>query len=203
MAELIREFLSIFTSNGKIITLIVSMFPLVELKGAIPIGVSYGENLITSALLGYAGSTFIFIPLFFLLIPVFKLLKKIPFIKKFILKVEAVLLNKANKVAEKSEGRAEEEKRKILFWALLIFVAVPFPVTGVWTGTAIAVFLDMKFTDGFIAVIIGNLIAGFLITLLTFLFKAYVDIIITVLFVIALIMLVIFIVKIVTAKTNA
>ena len=90
MAEFIREFLSIFTNDGKIITLLVSMFPLVELKGAIPIGVSYGENLITSALLAYSGSTLVSIPLFFLLLPVFNLLKKIPFIKKVVEKMELV-----------------------------------------------------------------------------------------------------------------
>lgn len=200
MAEFIRQFLSIFTNDGKIITLFVSMFPLVELKGAIPIGFSYGESLITSALLGYIGSTIITIPLFFLLIPIFNLLKKIGFIKKFIQKIEAVFENKAQKLAQKSNGEAEDKKRKMLIYGLLIFVAVPFPVTGVWTGTAIAVFLNMKFKDSFLPIVIGNLIAGSIITLLTFLLRDYVDIIINCLFIIAIIMLIVFIVKVVKAN---
>lgn len=200
MAELIREFLSIFTSDGKIITLIVSMFPLVELKGAIPIGVSYGESLITSALLGYVGSTVVTIPLFFLLKPVFNLLKKIGFVKNLIEKIEAVFKRKAEKLAEKSNGEAEEKKRKMLIYGLFIFVAIPFPVTGVWTGTAIAVFLNMKFKDSFIPIAIGNLVAGSIITLLTFLLADYVDLIITALFLLAIIMLVVFIIKVV--KSN-
>lgn len=200
MAELIREFLSIFTSDGKIITLIVSMFPLVELKGAIPIGVSYGESLITSALLGYVGSTVVTIPLFFLLKPVFNLLKKIGFVKNLIEKIEAVFKRKAEKLAEKSNGEAEEKKRKMLIYGLFIFVAIPFPVTGVWTGTAIAVFLNMRFKDSFIPIAIGNLVAGSIITLLTFLLADYVDLIITALFLLAIIMLVVFIIKVV--KSN-
>ena len=200
MAEFIREFLSNFTNDGKIITLLVSMFPLVELKGAIPIGVGCGENLITSALLAYAGSSLISIPLFFLLIPVFNLLKKIPFIKKIVEKMELVFKQKAEDLAKKSEGEVEDKKRKMLILGLFIFVAVPFPVTGVWTGTAIAVFLNMKFKDSFLPIVLGNLVAGSIITLLTFLLEPYVDYIILTLFAIAIVMLIIFIIKVIKAK---
>ena len=200
MAEFIREFLSNFTNDGKIITLLVSMFPLVELKGAIPIGVGCGENLITSALLAYAGSSLISIPLFFLLIPVFNLLKKIPFIKKIVEKMELVFKKKAEDLAKKSEGEVEDKKRKMLILGLFIFVAVPFPVTGVWTGTAIAVFLNMKFKDSFLPIVLGNLVAGSIITLLTFLLEPYVDYIILTLFAIAIVMLIIFIIKVIKAK---
>ena len=176
------------------------MFPLIELKGAIPIGTLLGENLVTSALLGYIGSTLICIPIFFLLVPIFNLLKKIKFVKRFIEKIEAVLIGKAEKIAQKSNGKTEEVKTKFLSTALLIFVAVPFPVTGVWTGTAIAVFVGLSFKNSFIPLVVGNLIAGSIITLLTFLFKDYVDIIITTLFIIALVMLIIFIIKIIKSK---
>ena len=113
MAEFISEFLSNFTNDGKILTLLVSMFPLVELKGAIPIGVGRGESLLTTALLAYAGSSLISIVLFFLLIPVFNLLKKIPFIKKIVEKMELVFREKAEQLAEKSNGEAEDKKRKL------------------------------------------------------------------------------------------
>ena len=200
MAEFISEFLSNFTNDGKILTLLVSMFPLVELKGAIPIGVGCGESLLTTALLAYAGSSLISIVLFFLLIPVFNLLKKIPFIKKIVEKMELVFREKAEDLAKKSNGEAEDKKRKLLIWGLFIFVAVPFPITGVWTGTAIAVFLNMKFKDAFLPIVLGNLVAGSIITLLTFLLEPYVDYIILTLFAIAIVMLTIFIVKLVKAK---
>ena len=84
--------------------------------------------------------------------------------------------------------------------SIFVFVAVPFPVTGVWTGTAIAVFLGLKFRESVLPIAVGNLIAGAIITLLTYLFGDYVDIIIYALFAIAIVMLVVFIVKIVRAK---
>lgn len=199
MAEILLEFLKNITNDGKLLTLLISVFPLVELKGAIPIGIGLGENLLTTATLAYIGSSLICIPIYFLLIPIFNLLKKIKFVKRIVEKIEMVLKNKAIKVSKGTEN-ADEKKDRFLALALFIFVAIPFPVTGIWTGTAIAVFLQMKFSKCFLPLVLGNLVAGILITLLTFLFAGYVNIIIDVLFVIAIVMLVIFIVKVVKSK---
>lgn len=200
MGEILLNFFKSVTDNSELITLLVSMFPLIELKGAIPIGTGLGLELTTSALLAYSGSSLIVIPIFFLLIPIFNLLKKIKFVKKIILKIERVFEDKAKKVSKNATDKPETQVKKFLMIALFIFVAVPFPVTGVWTGTAIAVFLNMKFSDAFLPIILGNLVAGIIITLITFFFKAYVDIIITILLIIALIMLTIFIVKLIKSK---
>ena len=199
MAEILLEFLKNITNDGKLLTLLISVFPLVELKGAIPIGIGLGENLLTTATLAYIGSSLICIPIYFLLIPIFNLLKKIKFVKRIVEKIEMVLKNKAIKVSKGTEN-ADEKKDRFLAFALFIFVAIPFPVTGIWTGTAIAVFLQMKFSKCFLPLVLGNLVAGILITLLTFLFAGYVNIIIDVLFIIAIIMLIIFIVKVVKSK---
>ena len=91
-----------------------------------------------------------------------------------------------------------------MLWSLFVFVAVPFPVTGVWTGTAIAVFLGLKFHESVLPIAAGNLVAGGIITLLTFLLgEKYTNYLIYALFVIALIMLVVFIVKIVRSEPKA
>ena len=202
MSEFLLKFFQTFTNDGKLITLIISMFPLVELKGAIPVGALYGESLLTSATLAYVGSSLICIPIFFLLIPIFNLLKKIKFVKKFIEKIEAVLKQKAEDFAKKSNNHAEDIKTKMLTWGLFIFVSIPLPLTGIWTGTAIAVFVNLSFKQSFLPLILGNLVAGTLITLLTFLFKDYVDIIIACLFAFMIVMLIIFIVKIIKSKPN-
>ena len=203
MIEKIVEFLiTLFNGNAKLITLIASMVPLIELKGAIPVGVRLGENLLSSALFSYLGSTIVFFFIFFLLIPIFTLLKKIKFFKKLVEKIEAMFERRAKKIAEKKSCDSEKEKRRMYMKALFIFVAVPFPVTGVWTGTAIAVFLKMKFKDSILPISIGNLVAGSIITLLTFLFKDYVDIIIYTLFAIVLIMLIVFIVKVIRSNPD-
>ena len=202
MALKIGTFLIKVFGNKYLALLFVSCFPLIELKGAIPIGMSeaFGMELWETALIAYLGSTLMSVILFFLLIPVFNLLKKIKPIRRLVEKIEATLSDKAQKIAAKTNGSAEAEARKILMWSLFLFVAVPFPVTGVWTGTAIAVFLGMKFKETFLPIALGNLVAGGIITLLTFLFGAYVDYIIYTLFAIAIIMLVVFIVKVIKSK---
>ena len=212
MADKLVEILQRFIGNESILTLLISAFPLIELKGAIPIGVKLGITVFKSAALGYFGSTLVSIPLFFLLVPIFNLLKKVPFLKKLIVKIENVFHQKSQKLAEdayKKKGvgnLSEEEKlvksRKILRNALLIFVAVPFPVTGIWTGTAIGVFLGLKFKETFPAIVIGNLIAGSIITLLSAFFAAYVDIIIYILLAIAIVMLIALIIKIALAPNT-
>ena len=200
MSDILLNFFLKITDNAKIITLFLSMFPLIELKGAIPVGVGLGLNTVTSALLAYAGSSLIVIPLFFLLIPIFNLLKKIKFIKKLVEKIEGVFERKAEELAKKANGEAENKRKKMLIWGLFIFVAIPLPMTGVWTGTAIAVFLNMKFKDSFLPLVLGNLVAGTIITLLTLLFKQYVDTIIDVVFVLAIVLLIVTILKIVLSK---
>ena len=192
MAERLGEFLIELVGSPYIAVILVSMFPLIELKGAIPVGMTeaFGLSIIETALMAYIGSTVIAVLIFFLLKPIFKLLKKIKIFNLVIRKLEGLFIHKAEKIAAKTDGRdVEKEAKRIMMIALLIFVAVPFPVTGVWTGTAIAVFLSLRFREAVLPLALGNLIAGSIITLLTFLFAAYVDIIIYVLFALALIML--------------
>ena len=201
MADIIVKFLQSITDNNVILTLLSSMIPLIELKGAIPVGVSLGMNIWASAGVAYLGSTIIVIPVFFLLIPIFNLLKKIPFIKRLVEKVEAMLKNRAKKMAEKSKGSPEETARKILMWGLFIFVAIPLPVTGVWTGTAIAVFLGMKFRDSILPLAAGNLVAGTLVTILIMLVGAErANLILNIVLILAAVMLVVTIVKIIMTK---
>ena len=153
-------------------------------------------------MIAYFGSTLIIIPVYFLLIPIFNLLKKIPFIRKFVEKLEAMLRGRAEKVAVKAGGDTEKETRKMLIIGLLIFVSIPIPLTGVWTGAAIGVFLNMRFKDAIMPLALGNFIAGTIITIITYLFRDYVNYIITAMFIIALIMLIVAIIRIILAKPH-
>jgi len=200
MAQAILNILQSLTNIRELIVALVSMVPLIELKGAIPIGEGLGLPIWETAMIAYLGSTLIIIPVFFLMIPIFNLLKKIPFVKKFVEKLEAMLRKKAEKVAENASGDSEKAQRKMLMTGLTIFVAIPIPLTGVWTGAAIAVFLNMRFRDSILPLALGNLIAGSIVTLLTYLFHDYVNYIIDVMFIIALIMLIVAVIKIITAK---
>jgi len=204
MAEKLGEFLIEVFKSPYIAVLFVAMIPLIELKGAIPVGMTpaFGLGLLETAAFAYLGSTLISFLVFFLLKPVFALLKKIKIFNLLVRKCEGLFIHKAEEIAAKTNGSVEREAKRIMIISLLIFVAVPFPVTGVWTGTAIAVFLGLKFREAVMPLALGNLIAGSIITLLTFLFKDYVDIIIYTLFALALVMLVVTIIKIAKSKPS-
>ena len=208
----LAEFLLGILKNDYLTVLVISMFPLIELKGAIPIGQAANIPLIQTAALAYIGSTIVCIPLYFLLIPIFNLLKRIPVFRKLVDKIENVFKRKAAKIADKATKDKldvkldEDAKRKktesLFFWALFAFVALPLPMTGVWTGTAIAVFLGIKFDKAFVALVGGNLVAGTLVTLFTFIFRDYVNYVILALAVITAIMLIVFIIKIIRAPES-
>ena len=79
---------------------------------------------------------------------------------------------------------------------MFIFVAIPLPMTGVWTGTAIAVFLGLKFKQAFVPIALGNLVAGVIISVLAELCLTYLNIILLVMLIIAVVLFIVFIVKI-------
>ncbi len=90
---------------------------------------------------------------------------------------------------------------------MFVFVAIPLPMTGVWTGTAIAVFLDMRFKDAVLPVALGNFVAGAIISLLAELCIVWWDIsvldyILYALFALAIVLLIVTIVKVSRSKTK-
>ena len=119
-------------------------------------------------------------------------------------KAEKTLKAQTDKDIEKGKGRNSTLLKQL---GVFIFVAIPLPMTGVWTGTAISVFLDLKFKHAVLPVIIGNFIAGLLISLLclvclTFWSIEVLDYILYGLFVLVIIFLVITIIKVATNKSN-
>lgn len=147
-----------------LITFFVSILPVVELRGAIPVGVALGLPHLTTFIIAFLGN----------LLPV-------PFIILFIRRIFAWMKQKSERlgrIAEKLEKRAEDKKgsiEKYKFWGLLIFVAIPLPGTGAWTGSLIAGMLNMRLKDALPAVIIGVLIAGILMTGLTLGFEFFIS----------------------------
>ena len=135
------------------------------------------------------------------------MLKKINFINKIALKIERYFSDKASETLDK---RKEKNKRgiseKILKQlGVFIFVAIPLPMTGVWTGTAIAVFLNLKFREAVVPVVTGNFIAGLLICLLSVvcnLVGISLDLILWILLVLAILLFVMIIIKILTKKSD-
>ena len=204
------QFLQNLIGNDKLATLLMSFIPLIELKGGIIFARGAGLNFLESFSLSYLGSTIAFIPVFFLLVPILNLLKKIKWFKAFADKVENYFKDKADGALEKAKKSGKKARTETFYKMLgtFIFVAIPLPMTGVWTGTAVAVFLGLKFKDAILPVIIGNFIAGAIISVLAEIILALsgnlivLDYVLYGLFALAAIMLIIVIIKISRKKKS-
>lgn len=146
------------TFVGKIIvTLFVSMVPVIELRGAIPVATGMGLSPWVAIPVAIVGN----------LIP-------IPFIILFIKKIFAWMRKvspKLNGVVDKMEAKAEKNKEKVLkyaFWGLAVFVAIPLPGTGAWTGALVAAMLDMPLKKAFPSIALGVLGAGIIISFVSY-----------------------------------
>jgi uncharacterized membrane protein len=138
---------------------LISMLPLVELRGAIPYAVGYSLPLIPSFIVAILGNM---VPVPFIFLFARRLLewgKDKKYIGKFF-KWCLVKGEHGGKKLEKSAGKG-------LYWALLIFVGIPLPGTGAWTGTLAASILDMDFKKSVLAVLGGVLMAGIIMAILS------------------------------------
>jgi uncharacterized membrane protein len=140
-------------------TFFVSMLPVIELRGGIPFGVERGLTVWQAFFAALAGNIVIGIVIVALLRPVLELLQK----TKFFNRMAANISNKFNK-------KAKTIKNTSKFWGIVTFIAIPLPLTGVWTGAAIAVFLGLSFWSASAAGALGVTIAGFIILGITMLF---------------------------------
>ena len=135
-----------------LIIFFVSMVPLIELRGAIPISTAYHLPILTSYIICIIGNM---IPVPFIYLFARKVLiwgkdKKI--IGKF--------CNFCLKKGEKGGKKLQEKAGRGLYIALLLFVGIPLPGTGVWVGTLAASILDMDFKKSILAVMLGVILAG-------------------------------------------
>ena len=140
-----------------LIVFLISMLPLIELRGAIPYAVGFGLPLVPSYIIAIIGNM-LPVPLIYLFAR--KILiwgKDKPVIGKFF----TFCLEKGEKGGKKLEAKAG----KGLYWALFLFVGIPLPGTGAWTGTLAASLLDMDFKKSVIAVMAGVILAGIIMGL--------------------------------------
>lgn len=174
MNEFIGNVLSfIFSSNAGLGTFFISMFPLIELKGGIPIGMSvdfWGENALTGMpafLFALAGSsTIVFIlPLIFK--PILNFLKKTKIFKR----IGDYIDNKINK--HSTEILATKKSSFLKCLAIFLFVAVPLPLTGVWTGACVSVTIGLDYWQTVFSVFFGNVVAGLIIYFVCSVFPAF------------------------------
>ena len=143
-----------------ILIFLVSMVPVIELRGAIPIAVGMGLDKLPSFIIAIIGN----------MVPV-------PFIYFFARKI--LLWGKDKKVignfcsfcltkGEKGGQKLEKKAGKSIYIALLLFVGIPLPGTGAWTGTLAASILNLDFKKSVIAATFGVLLAGLIMMAISF-----------------------------------
>ena len=146
-----------------IITFLIAMIPLVELRGAVPYAISSGIPLWQALLIGVIGNMLPVPIIFFFARHILEWGKDKPVIGNFF----AWCLNKGHRGGQKLEEAAGD---KGIFWALLLFVGIPLPGTGAWTGTLAASILDWDFKRSVLAVMLGVILAGLIMGILSLLF---------------------------------
>lgn len=198
MTEAIIKFFEELFGNNYLTTFFIALLPIVELRGAVPVAFTMGLSWWQAFGLAYLGSSIVAPILLLLLKPILELLKKVKFFNRFATAIESMFQDKAKSIAEragKSDSVRKEEWIKII--GVFTFVALPIPLTGVWTGTAVAVFLGVKFWKALGAILLGNFTAGVIMTLLSVFCAEYLDTILMVFFILVILLLVLFIVKII------
>ena len=143
--------------KAEIITFLMAMVPVVELRGAIPYGVIAGLSVPAAFILAVLGN-----------------IAPIPVLILFTRKVFEWLRTKSeglDRLVRRLEDKAEKNKgivEKSEFFGLLVLVAIPLPGTGAWTGALVAAMLDMRLKRAMPAIITGVLVAGVIVTTLTY-----------------------------------
>lgn len=159
MAEqLAATFVDFFQNKipEELIIFIISLFPILELRGGLIAASLLGLDLIPSFIICYIANM---IPIPFILLfirKIFQFLRDKPFFGKIIQKLEIRSMRKSGKV-QKYRG-----------WGLLLFVAIPIPGTGGWTGALIAALCDMRVKNATFIIAVGVFIAGVIMSVISY-----------------------------------
>jgi len=154
---LVSFFIELFTGiNKNILIFIISMLPIVELRGGLIAASILDVEFIRAFIICFIGNI-LPVPFILLLIEkIFELLKKWNLTKKIVNKLEKKTLSKS------------EQINKYGYLGLLLFVGIPLPGTGAWTGTLLAVLLHLDKKKSFVFIALGVLLAGIIMSILSY-----------------------------------
>ncbi|WP_353093767.1 small multi-drug export protein [Tissierella praeacuta] len=140
----------------EIMVIFFAMLPIVELRGAIPLGISLGLRPIHSTILSIIGNIIIVPFLLKLLQPIMKYFEKTVIFSKTIGWVKRRSMEKASII------------KKYSLIGLFIFVAIPIPTTGVWTGSVIASILKLDFKKALLSISLGIITSGIIVATISY-----------------------------------
>ena len=155
MVDAIKRFFVEFV-GAKGAVFFCSMIPIIELRGSVILGAALKVSWWQNYLLSVIGNL---LPIVFILLLLNWFLEKMKNIKGL------------SKIALWLENKAEKNRPKIEkygFWGLTLFVMIPLPGTGAWTGALVACMMKMRFWKAFLAITIGVVLAGVIMTLASY-----------------------------------
>ena len=135
------------------LTLLATVLPISELRGGIPLGISLGLDPLLTFAIAVIANALIFFPAYFLLRGLYS-----KFLSRWGL---------FNRYLDSLRRKGKPRLDKYGFLGLALFVAVPLPLTGAYTGTILAWLFDMNWRKSFLAIGLGVLIAGIIVLLIT------------------------------------
>ncbi|HIT54157.1 MAG TPA: small multi-drug export protein [Candidatus Fimivicinus intestinavium] len=159
MAETLAQYFVDFLQNkipNELIVFIVSLFPVLELRGGMIVAKLLDVPFLSAFIISFIGNM---VPIPFILLfikKIFAWLRRFPRWSRIIDKLEARSMNKSDKIEKYKE------------WGLLIFVAIPLPGTGGWTGSLIAALLDLRIKKSLPIIALGVLVAGIIMSLVVY-----------------------------------
>lgn len=148
---------SLGTGLQALMTFVISMIPIIELRGAMPIAAAAGLPWYIALSAAVVGN----------MLPV-------PFILLFVRRIFAFMkkhMPPLRRFVEKLEMKAERNKAKVVKYetfGLCIFVAIPLPGTGAWTGALVAALMGLRLRDAIPSILLGVVLAGIIMTLISY-----------------------------------
>lgn len=143
-----------FTLAEAVKVVITAAVPYLELRGAIPLALLYGAAPGEAFILGVAGN----------LIPIIPIMLILPVLARWADRYE--LFHRFFRWIHQRTKKQQNMVNRYGFLGLTLFVAIPLPMTGVWTGAAVAYLLGIRKRHAFFALMLGTLLAGMIVTIM-------------------------------------
>ena len=155
--SLVQSFIDIFGGlNKNLVIFIISLMPILELRGGLIAASLLKLNFFSSFIICFIGNLLPIPFILWFITPLFDKLKKTKLLSKLVTKLE----NKANKKKESIEKKE--------FIGLLLFVGIPLPGTGAWTGSLIAAMINMDKKKALKAIFLGVVLAGIIMSIFSY-----------------------------------
>lgn len=161
-SELARTLVDAFSNltslkyGRELIVFIISLMPILELRGGLIAAALLGLNGVKSFIICFIGNIIPIPFILWLITPIFSYLKKTKLFNGLVTKLENKAMNKKDKI------------EKLQYWGLFLFVGIPLPGTGAWTGCLIAALLNMDKKKAMLYAILGVIMAGIIMMFVSY-----------------------------------